>query len=74
MLLLAVASDDDLKVTDYFISKGLSVTERDNFDRTAADYAAKLGNIGIIEKLIARGVKPTASIAFPPFFSTSHAA
>lgn len=64
LIMYAIGSDNDLKITDYFISKGISLSDKDSYGRTAADYAAKLGNIEIIDQLIARGVKPTDQALF----------
>jgi len=56
-LLIAVPSDPELKLTDYFISKGLDLNSKDAAGNTAVNYAAKGGNIELIKKLIAKGVK-----------------
>lgn len=64
VLMLGVAADPDLTLTDYFISKGLSLTDKDEYGRTATDYAARTGNKDLIGKLIGRGVKPTGNALF----------
>lgn len=64
LIMYAIASDNNLKITDYFTSKGISLTDKDNHGRTVADHAAKLGDLAIIDQLIARGVKPTDQALF----------
>lgn len=64
LIMYAIANDKDLKLTDYFISKGVSISHKDNYGRTVADYAAKLGNLEIIDQLIKRGINPTDQALF----------
>lgn len=64
LIMYAIANDKDLKLTDYFISKGVSISHKDNYGRTVADYAAKLGNLEIIDQLIKRGIHPTDQALF----------
>ncbi|WP_443944075.1 ankyrin repeat domain-containing protein [Pedobacter sp. AW1-32] len=56
-LLIAVPNDPELKLTEYFISKGLDLNSKDAAGNTAVNYAAKGGNIELMKKLIAKGVK-----------------
>lgn len=58
-LLLAVGSDPELKLTDYFQSKGLDIKSRDAAGNTAFDYAARAGNVDVMKKLAAKGVSYT---------------
>ena len=58
-LLLGMTGDKDFTLTDYFLTKGLSIKDTDKAGNTAVDYAAKGGNVFAMKKLIAAGVKPT---------------
>ncbi len=64
LIMLAIANDPDLVITEYFISKGLTLDAKDLHGRTVADYAIKLGNIQLLEKLIAKGIHPTDQALF----------
>ncbi len=59
LLLLSIANDKDLKLADYFISKGLSFKDTDAEGATAFDYAARSGNIEFLKAVLAKGAKPT---------------
>lgn len=59
ILLSAIAADKDLKMTDYFISKGLDLHSTDDAGNTAFNYAARSGNVDLLKKLLDRGVKYT---------------
>lgn len=57
-LLLGVVNDPELKLTGYFVSKGLDIKSKDAAGNTAFDYAARSGNIRVMNALLAKGVKP----------------
>jgi ankyrin repeat protein len=57
LLLLAIANDKDLSLTNYFISKGLSLQATDAAGNTAFDYVARTGNIDLMRTLLQKGVK-----------------
>lgn len=59
LLLLAVPYDKDLTITDYLVSKGLSLNSTDNNGYTAFDYAAKIGNVQLMKALAKKGIKPS---------------
>lgn len=59
LLLLSIAADKDLKLSTYFISKGLSFKDTDAEGATAFDYAARSGNIDFLKAVLAKGAKPT---------------
>ncbi len=59
LLLLAIASDKDLKAAEYFSTKGMSLKDVDSEGNTAFTYAARSGNIPLLKKLLEKGIKPT---------------
>ncbi|MGC4104000.1 ankyrin repeat domain-containing protein [Ferruginibacter sp.] len=59
LLLLAIAQDRDLALTNYFVAKGLDLNGTDNAGNTAFNYAAKSGNIELLKTLVDKGVKYT---------------
>lgn len=56
LLLLGIANDKDLTLTNYFISKGLSLQDTDAAGNTAFNYVARTGNIDLMKTLVAKGV------------------
>lgn len=59
LLMLAIPNDKDLSLTNYLVSKGLSLKEVDVEGNTVFDYAARTGNITNLKTLVEKGVKFT---------------
>lgn len=57
ILLLAASADSGLLMTNYLVSKGVSLQSTDNEGNTVADYGAKLGNVAVVKALIKKGSK-----------------
>ncbi|MBB6004369.1 ankyrin repeat domain-containing protein [Arcicella rosea] len=58
-LLLAVANDKDLVLTNYFVSKGLDLKSIDAEGNNAFAYVARSGNIAAMKTLLEKGVNAT---------------
>lgn len=59
ILLLSIANDKDLSLSNYLASKGLSLKDTDTYGNTAFNYAARTGNIELLKTLLQKGVKAT---------------
>jgi ankyrin repeat protein len=59
LLLICIANDKDLTLTNYLTTKGLSLNDVDNNGNTAFNYAARTGNIAQLKSLLQKGVKYT---------------
>lgn len=57
ILLMAIGSDKDFKITSYLLTKGLSLNVVDSQGNNAFNYAAKYGHVPTLKKLVAKGVK-----------------
>jgi ankyrin repeat protein len=57
-LLLAIANDKDLALTNYFVSKGLDLNGIDAVGNNAFSYAARSGNLELLKTLVQKGIKP----------------
>ena len=57
LLLLAIASDQDLKLADFLITKGLSLKDTDDLGNTSFNYAARNGDVKILQTLHKKGIK-----------------
>lgn len=57
LLLQAIVSDKDFTLTNYFISKGLTLQDVDAAGNTAFNYVARTGNIDLMKTLVEKGVK-----------------
>lgn len=59
ILMLAIANDKDLSLTNELVAKGLSLKDVDSDGNTVFDYAARTGNITNLKTLVSKGVKFT---------------
>jgi ankyrin repeat protein len=55
-LLIAIANDKDLALTNYFVSKGLDLKSTDAAGNNAFSYAARAGKIDVLKTLLEKGV------------------
>uniref|UniRef100_UPI004049AD37 ankyrin repeat domain-containing protein n=1 Tax=Gelidibacter sp. TaxID=2018083 RepID=UPI004049AD37 len=56
-LLLAAPFDTDFSLINYFLSKGLNLTDVDSDGNGIFNYVAKTGNITLLNQLLEKGVK-----------------
>jgi ankyrin repeat protein len=59
LVLLGIANDKELALTNYLITKGLSLKDTDAEGNTAFNYVARTGNIALLKTLLEKGVKYT---------------
>lgn len=64
LIMLAIPGDTHLDLAKYFVSKGLSLKDKDEYGRTVTDYAARSGNKELINRLIKEGINPTNEALF----------
>lgn len=57
LLLLSIANDPELKLSDYLSTKGLSLNDKDDLGNTAFNYAAKSGNLQLLKLLNSKKIK-----------------
>lgn len=57
LLLMTIPYDKDLTLSNYFVSKGMSLKDNDNDGNTAFNYAARMGNMALLKTLLEKGVK-----------------
>lgn len=58
-LLIAIANDKDMVITNYFVSKGLSLKSTDAQGNNAFAYAARSGKIELLKTLLQKGIPAT---------------
>lgn len=59
LIMLGIANDKDLALTNYLVSKGLSLQSVDKSGNTVFNYAARTGNTKLLNTLLEKGVKYT---------------
>lgn len=59
LLLMAIPYDKDLSLTNYFLTKGLSLKDTDKDGNTAFNYATKTGDLNLLKTLVEKGIKYT---------------
>ncbi|MET0464943.1 MAG: ankyrin repeat domain-containing protein [Chitinophagaceae bacterium] len=59
LLMLGIANDKDLALTNFLVSKGLSLQSADKNGNTVFNYAARTGNTKLLNTLLEKGVKYT---------------
>lgn len=57
LLLMAIGNDNDLTLSNYFTTKGMSLKDVDSEGNTAFNYAARSGNLALLKTLVQKGVK-----------------
>lgn len=57
LLLLSIPNDKELKLADYLATKGLSLKDTDDLGNTAFNYAARSGDVKLLQNLLKKGVK-----------------
>jgi uncharacterized protein len=57
LLMMAIPYDKDLSLTNYLVSKGLSLKDTDTEGNTAFNYATRTGDLNLLKALIEKGVK-----------------
>jgi ankyrin repeat protein len=57
LILLAIANDKELKLSDYFATKGLSLNDTDEKGNTTFNYAARSGDANFLKSLKKRNIK-----------------
>lgn len=56
-LLLAAPYDTDFSLINYFMSKGLDINSTDHDGNGVFNYAARTGNISLMDQLLKKGIK-----------------
>lgn len=64
LLLLTIPFDKNLTTAEFFTTKGMSLKDVDNNGNTAFNYAARIGNIDLLKKIAAKGIKATDNALF----------